>query len=264
MTSVWCFYLAHRSIRSWSLPSGCRCLHYGRAMGCRAGSGSRSACPCTPADTGIGSRRRRWCTRRRSCRATGSHHTRWRPVCRSFRRRRACRYRCSGTQWRSTGRRWHTGLRHKGRLDGTVYLRAQTHDVLVWAIYFMTTFMTTCCDQFNQWWPQPLFTAIILLCVTWPSRWAAALVRLETLKLAGASIATRRADADVVDGSQAAAVGVAEFAGAVEVHRVPLCHGATRGAIHTWRGVARVTKLAPASCVSIPTPEKTQVERSAP
>lgn len=62
---------------------------------------------------------------------------------------------------------------------------------------------------------------------------------------------TRRADADVVDGRQAAAVGEAQFAGAAEVDRVLLGHGATRAAVHAWRGGARVTKLAPASHVSI-------------
>lgn len=67
---------------------------------------------------------------------------------------------------------------------------------------------------------------------------------------------TRRADADVVDGRQAAAVGEAQFAGAAEVDRVLLGHGATRAAIHAWRGGAWVTKLAPASHISILATEK--------
>lgn len=59
-----------------------------------------------------------------------------------------------------------------------------------------------------------------------------ALIRLETLELAGASMLTRRADADVVDGRQAAAVSEAWSAGATEVHRVPLSDSATRATIH--------------------------------
>lgn len=89
-----------------------------------------------------------------------------------------------------------------------------------------------------------------------------ALVRLETLKLTGASVMTRRADAGIVNGCKAAAVSVAQSAGAAEVNRTPLGHGAAHGAIHAWRGGAWVTKLAPASYVSIPAPEKTQANGS--
>lgn len=53
------------------------------------------------------------------------------------------------------------------------------------------------------------YSAITVLHVTWPSRWAAALVRLETLELAGASIKTRRDDAGIDNGCQAAAVSEA-------------------------------------------------------
>lgn len=74
---------------------------------------------------------------------------------------------------------------------------------------------------------------------------------METIRLTGASVATRRAEAGNVDGCHAAAVGVAHSAGAVEVHSVPLGDGATRTAVHTWRVVARVVKLAPAPYVSI-------------
>lgn len=90
-----------------------------------------------------------------------------------------------------------------------------------------------------------------------------ALVCLEGLQLAGASIMARRADADIVDGCQAAAVSEAQSAGAAEVHRIPLGYSITRAAIHAERGGTRVTKLAPASYISIPAPEKTQIEKSA-
>lgn len=73
---------------------------------------------------------------------------------------------------------------------------------------------------------------------------------------------TRRADADIVDGRQAVAVSEAQSAGAAEIHRIPLGYGATHAAIHAWRGGAWVTKLAPASYISIPAPEKTQIEKS--
>lgn len=90
-----------------------------------------------------------------------------------------------------------------------------------------------------------------------------ALVCLEALQLAGASIMARRADADIVDGRQAAAVSEAQSAGAAEVHRIPLIDSITRAAIHAGRDGTRVTKLAPASYISIPAPEKTQMEKSA-
>lgn len=73
----------------------------------------------------------------------------------------------------------------------------------------------------------------------------------------------RRADADVVDGCPAAGVSEAQSAGAAEVHRIPLEYSITRAAIHAGRGGTRVTKLAPASYISIPAPEKTQTEKSA-
>lgn len=63
---------------------------------------------------------------------------------------------------------------------------------------------------------------------------------------------TRRVDTGIVDGCQAAAVGVAQFAGAAVVHRAPLGHGLTHAAIHAWRVGARVGKLAPASYISVP------------
>lgn len=96
--------------------------------------------------------------------------------------------------------------------------------------------------------------AIIMLYVTWPSRWAAALVRLDTLELAGASIKTRRDDTGIDNGCHAAAVSVAKFTGAVEVHRISLGYGATRAAIHARRRCAWVAKLATASHVAICTP----------
>lgn len=129
MDVVYYPYLAHRNIHSLSLLSGCRCLHCDRATGCKAGNGSRRTCPCTLWGTGTGSRRPRWCTPRRSCRVTDLRHTHWRPVCRSFPRRRVCRYRCSGTQWQSTCRCWHMDLRHRGRLVGTVYLKETRNTV---------------------------------------------------------------------------------------------------------------------------------------
>lgn len=98
--------------------------------------------------------------------------------------------------------------------------------------------------------------------VTWPSRWAAALVCLETIKLTGASIKTGWAAADITNGCQAAVVSEAWSAGAAEVNRIPFGHGATRATIHALWSSAWVTKLASASYVSIPAPEKTQTERS--
>lgn len=89
-----------------------------------------------------------------------------------------------------------------------------------------------------------------------------ALIRLETLELAGATMLTRRAGADVVDGRQAVAVSEARSAGAAEVHRVPLGDSVTRATIRAQRGVAWVTKLAPAPNISILAPKRTQMEES--
>lgn len=74
-----------------------------------------------------------------------------------------------------------------------------------------------------------------------------ALVRLGTLMLTGASVATRRVDAGIADGHLAEAVTVSWSAGAIEVHSPPFEHGVTRAAIHACRGYARVLKLAPVS-----------------
>lgn len=63
---------------------------------------------------------------------------------------------------------------------------------------------------------------------------------------------TRRAGTNIVSRRQAAAVGETQLAGAAEVHSVPPDHSTTRAAVHAWRGETRVTKLAPASYVSIP------------
>lgn len=125
------YYLARRSTHSWSLLSVCTCLHCGTVTDCRAGTDSRSACLCTLQGTCICSPRHRLCTRRHSCRVTGSHRTRWHPVCRSFLRRRACSCRHSGTRWQSSGHHWHRDLRHRDRLAGTVFLRTQRNDGVV-------------------------------------------------------------------------------------------------------------------------------------
>lgn len=101
----------------------------------------------------------------------------------------------------------------------------------------------------------------MLLCLTWPPRWAAALERLKALQHAGASVATRWADTDIVDGRDAAATGEAKFADAAVVHRFPLGHGQTRAFVHAWRAGAWVRELAPASYESHRAPEETQVER---
>lgn len=45
---------------------------------------------------------------------------------------------------------------------------------------------------------------------------------------------TQRADTDIVDGRQAAAVRVAQSAGAAVVHCIPLWHGATHATVHAW------------------------------
>lgn len=89
-----------------------------------------------------------------------------------------------------------------------------------------------------------------------------ALICLEILELAGASMLTRRADAGVVDGRQAVAVSEAWSAGAAEVHRVPLSDSATRATIYARRGDAWVTKLATTPNISIPAPKKIQMEES--
>ena len=102
----------------------------------------------------------------------------------------------------------------------------------------------------------------ILLHVTWPSRRAAALVSLEAVKLADASVAARWADAGVVDGRQAAAVGVALPAGAAEVHRVVPEHSLTRVAVRAWLAGARVEELALASYVSVPAPGERRTDSS--
>lgn len=88
-----------------------------------------------------------------------------------------------------------------------------------------------------------------------------ALKRLEILKLAGASMLTRRTATDV-DGRQAAAVSEAWSAGATEAHRVPLSDSATRATIHARRGDAWVTKLAHTPNISIPAPKKIQMVES--
>lgn len=93
-----------------------------------------------------------------------------------------------------------------------------------------------------------------MLYVTWPPRWAAALVGLETLELAGASIKTRRAVAGIDNGRQAAAVSKTEFTGAVEVHCISIGYCTTRAAIHARWGCAWVVKLAAASHISICAP----------
>lgn len=49
----------------------------------------------------------------------------------------------------------------------------------------------------------------MMLYVTWPPRWAAALVCLEGLQLTGASIKTRRVDAGIVNGCLAVVVSKA-------------------------------------------------------
>lgn len=58
----------------------------------------------------------------------------------------------------------------------------------------------------------------------------------------------------------AAAVSVAHSAGAVKVHGVPLGDGTTSAAVHAWRVVARVMKLAPASYVSILAPGQKKMD----
>lgn len=175
-------------------------------MDCRAGTDYRSACLCTLRGTCIGSHPHHLSTRRHSCRVTGSHCIHWHPVCRSFQRRRACRYRQSGTRWQSSGHHWHKDLRHRDQLAGKVFLRMQRNYGLGHAFYKIN-------DQaivLLVWELQPFYKVLmVMMYVTWPPRWAAALVCLETLKLTSASIKTRRADAGIDNGCQTAAVSKA-------------------------------------------------------
>lgn len=95
----------------------------------------------------------------------------------------------------------------------------------------------------SLWWSAAAPASAVTTC---PPGGAAALVRLGTLGLAHAAVLARRADAGVVDLRLAAAVGVAQAAGAAEVHRVALGDGAAGAAAQARRAEARVRKLTPA------------------